>query len=86
MSSIGAILNLVVPLPDEPQDGVNEEEGEHAGKQQVHEQADKIQRRIQLAVARVGVRLILNKAQVGADMALAASFYQVGLVDRRIGI
>ena len=70
--SAGFFLDLVIARADQPQHGVNHEERKRAGQQQIHEQADKVEGRIQLAIARVGMRLILHEAGVGARMALAA--------------
>ena len=56
---------------------------ESAGQQQVHEQADEVERRIQFAIARVGMRLILHEAGVGARMAPAAGRHQICFGDRR---
>ena len=65
---------------------MQQEEREHTGQQQVHKQPHKIKPRIQLAVARIGVWLILHEARVGAGVATAASGNQVGRVDGRSGI
>src|SRR5271165_3838120 len=46
-------LHLVVSRANQPQYGVNQEEREHAGQQQIHEQADIVEGRVQLPVARV---------------------------------
>ena len=62
---------------------MDHEEGEHACEQHIHEEPDVVESRIQLAVACVGVRLILHKAQVRALVTLAAGYDEVGLVDRR---
>src|ERR1035437_3800748 len=51
-------FDLLVSRADQPQYGVNREERQHAGRQQVHEQADIEEGRIPLAVVRVGMRLI----------------------------
>ena len=42
-----------------------------------------IEPRTQLAVVRVGVRLVLHEAEVGAGVAAAAGSHQIGLVDGR---
>src|SRR5580704_9237099 len=60
------IPDLVVACADQPQDGMNHEEREHARQQQVHEQPNEIEPRTQLAVVRVSVGLVLHKAEVGA--------------------
>src|SRR5664280_266050 len=65
-------LDLLVSRADQPQYGVNHEERQYPGQQQVHEQADIEEGRIQLAVVRVGMRLILHEAGVSACMTLAA--------------
>ena len=79
----GFALDLAIARANEPQDGVNHEEGEHAGQQQVHKEPDIVKPGTQLAIVRVGVGLILHEAQVGAGMAAAAGGDQVGLVDGR---
>ncbi len=65
---------------------MNNEKRKHAGQQQVHEQPHIIDFRIQLAVVRVGVGLVLHKARVRALVAGAASLNQVGLINRRARI
>ena len=78
-----AVFDLVVPRADQPQDCVDHEEGKHADEKQVHEQAHKVEAGIELAIMRVGVGLVLNKADIGAGVAAAAGLHQVGPVDRR---
>src|SRR5271166_2259010 len=57
-------LDLVIARADQPQDGVNHKERQRSAQQQVHEQPYKIERRIEFAIARVGMRLVLHKALV----------------------
>src|ERR1035438_3399075 len=59
-------FHLVVSRADEPQNGMDHEEGKRAGQQQIHKQPDKVECRIELAIARVGVRLILDETGIGA--------------------
>lgn len=65
---------------------MNHEEGENTDQQQIHKQPDEVKAGIELAVARVGVGLILNETLVGARMALAAGLNEAGLIDGRIRI
>ena len=65
---------------------MNDEKCEHADQQQVHEQPYEIERRVQLAIVRVCVRLVLNEAFVRTFMALAARHDEVCLVDGRTWI
>src|ERR1035438_3959037 len=78
-------FDLLVSRADQPQYGVNHEERQYPCQQQIHEQADKVKGRIQLAIVRVGVWLILHEAGVGARVALAAGGHQVGRSNRRAG-
>src|ERR1035438_9260466 len=46
LSSLGRLApDLVNARADQPQDGMNHKERKHAGKQQVHEQANEVKRR-----------------------------------------
>ena len=58
----------------------------HAGEEQIHEQPDEIESRVQLAVVGVCVGLVLDKTCIGAGVAPAAGLDQVGLVDGRMGV
>src|SRR6185437_1139334 len=60
IASVCLVLDLVIARADQPQDGVNHKESENAGQQQVHEQPHEIERGVQLAVVRIGMRLILH--------------------------
>ena len=55
-------------------------------KRQVHKQTNVVERGVQLAIARVGVRLVLDEAGVSAGVAAATGCDQVRLIDRRVGI
>ena len=79
-TSVGGFPAQVIPGPDEPQDRVDDEEGQHSDKKQVHKKAHKVKRRVELAHARIGMRLILHEIDIRASVALAAGSHQVGLV------
>src|ERR1035437_8809949 len=49
---------------NKPQQRVQREEAQHAPQQQVHEESREIQRRIQLSIMWIRMRLILHKAVV----------------------
>ena len=79
-------FDLLEAGTDEPQHGVQHEEGEHAGEEQVHEEADVVERRVQLAIAGVGMGLVLDEACISSGVAAAAGGNEVRFVDRRVGI
>src|SRR5665213_246736 len=85
-SPLRLLLDLVIARADQPKYRVNDEESKRAGEQQVHKQPHKINFRIQLAVARIGMRLILHKTDVRPLVAGAASRNQICFVDRRTWI
>ena len=65
---------------------MDDEEGQHSDKKQVHEQAHKVERRVELTHTRIGMRLILHEVDIRAGVALAARGHQVGLVHGGMGI
>jgi hypothetical protein len=65
---------------------VEYEKRQHTDQQQIHEQPDKVKARIEFAIARIGMRLIFDEAEVGAGVALAAGLHQIGLGDGRLRI
>jgi hypothetical protein len=71
-------FDLLEAGPDEPQSCVEQEEGEHAGEEQVHEEADVIEGWVQLAIAGVGVGLVLDEAGIGSGVAATAGGDEVG--------
>src|SRR5947207_10683580 len=85
-SSLSAFLHLVVSGTDQPQCRMDHEECQHSNQQQIHEKAHKEERRIELAHARVGVRLILHKADIGAGVTLAAGDHEVSRIHGRMRI
>src|ERR1035441_1361577 len=64
---------------NEPQQRVQRKETERAPQQHIHKQPHVIQRRIQLAVVRIRMRLVLDEARVGVRMAPSAGLHQVRL-------
>src|SRR6185437_2680505 len=85
-SPLRLLLDLVVTRADQPKKRMNDEECKRSGEQQVHKQPHEINLRIQLAITRIGMRLILHKADVRALVARAARLHQVGLIDGRLRI
>src|SRR5260370_7017124 len=71
------VLELVDPGADQPESGMNHKECEDACEEQIHEKANEVESRIQLAVARVGVGLLLNELEIGSGMATAACVHHV---------
>ena len=57
------------------------EEPEHAPQQKVHEEPGEVQGWIQLAIAWIGMRLILHEAGIGIRMAAAAGLNKVRRID-----
>lgn len=66
---------------------MNHEERQHTGKEQIHEQSDVVERGIQLAIARIGVRLVFDEACIGTGVAFSAGSDEIGFIDwaARIG-
>src|SRR6185503_2009000 len=84
LASISRVpLDLVKSRTNQPQDGVNHKERKDADQQQIHEEPDVIKCRIQLAIVRVCMRLVLHEALVRASVALAAGHNKICLVDGR---
>src|ERR1019366_10202554 len=76
LSSFGRpCFHLVISRADQPEQGVTHEKRKHAHQQKIHEQCHVVERRIQFAIARVGMRLILHKAGIGARMTPAAGLH-----------
>ena len=78
--------DLVESGTNQPKNRVNHKEREHAREEHVHKEPYKIERRVQLAIMGVSVRLILHEAQVRAGVTPSAGHDKVGLVDGRTRI
>ena len=77
------VVQVEVERADEPDEGVHAEEGEDADQQGGHEEKDRVEHRVILAVERVGVGLVLGEAGGGAGVALLAGGQDVGLGEAR---
>ena len=62
------------------------EEPKYAPQKQVHEEPGVEERWVQLAIARIGMRLILDEAGIGVRMTAAAGLDKVGRIDWGVGV
>ncbi len=80
------IVQIKIKGPEEPNDGMQTEEGKYSDEQAGHAQKHSMKQRIILWIKRIGVRLVFREFGGGTRVALLTSAQDVGLGESGCGI